>query len=541
MITTDFLVIGSGIAGLTYALDVAEHGTVTVLCKGAIDEGNTAYAQGGIASVTAPDDSFAAHIDDTLECGAGLCDRGIVEAVIRGAPAAIEFLGRLGVRFDRETAGEGFQLGREGGHSARRILHVGDSTGAAIQRGVAARAREHRNITILEHHLAIDLILSPDDLLEAPPQSGQRGTGDGRCVCGAYTLNRSTGAILAIGSRVTMLASGGIGKVYLYTTNPDVATGDGVAMAFRAGATVANMEFIQFHPTCLYHPHAKTFLITEAMRGEGAILKTIRGHRFMQDYHPKMELAPRDVVARAIDDQMKKSGDDYVLLDISHRDRSFLEQRFPTIYARTRELGFDIASGPIPVVPATHYCCGGVETDGAGRTTLPRLFCAGEAACTGLHGANRLASNSLLEAIVFARWAADASIRALPDWDMPSGIREWDPLDTIPSSEEVLVSYFWDEVRRLMWNLVGIVRSDKWLRLAASRLALIKQDVRDYYWRFTVTSDLVELRNIIQVAELIVCSASRRRESRGLHFNIDVPHVDDERWLRNTEVVAEPR
>lgn len=530
MITTDFLVIGSGIAGLTYALGVAEHGTVTVLCKGEVSEGNTAYAQGGIASVTAPDDSFAAHIHDTIVCGAGLCRPGIVETVIRSAPGAIEFLSSLGVQFDRESLGESFQLGREGGHSARRILHVGDSTGAEIQRGVAARARQHPRIRILEHHIAIDLLVGPDDV------SG----GVEKTVYGAHALNRLNGQIVSIGSRVTMVASGGIGKVYLYTTNPDVATGDGVAMAYRAGAVVSNMEFIQFHPTCLYHPRAKSFLITEAMRGEGAILKTLRGDRFMQEYHPMLELAPRDVVARAIDDQMKRSGDDYVLLDISHRDRKFLQERFPTIYARTQELGFDIAKEPLPVVPATHYCCGGIQTDEHGRTSLARLYSAGEAACTGLHGANRLASNSLLEAIVFGRRAAEATVAELDGLTLPTAIREWDPLDTVPSSEEVLVSYFWDEVRRLMWNLVGIVRSDKRLQLAASRLALITEEVRDYYWRFHVTSDLVELRNIIQVAELIVRSAATRRESRGLHYNLNVPAPDDLHWCRDTELVGTP-
>lgn len=527
MIYSDFLVIGSGIAGLIYALDVAEHAPVTVLCKGELSEGNTRYAQGGIASVTSPNDRFEDHIQDTLVAGAGICDPEVVNLVIQEAPASIEYLANLGVNFDRETTGDAYHLGREGGHSARRILHAGDSTGLEIQRALVKRAKAHPNIKILEDHIAIDLILD-SDVPEHPASHTQPR------VIGVYALNKKSGEIITLGARLTMLASGGMGKAYLYTSNPDVATGDGIAMAYRAGAVIENMEFIQFHPTCLYHPKAKSFLITEAMRGEGALLKTIRGQRFMPSYHEMAELAPRDIVARAIDDVMKKTGDDYVLLDISSRESDFILQHFPMIASRTKEFGFDITKEPLPVVPAAHYCCGGVKSDLWARTSLSGLFAAGEVACTGLHGANRLASNSLLEAIVFARRAAKQSLLELPSTPPLPILPEWDPLDTKRSSEEVLVSYFWDEVRRLMWNLVGIVRSNRRLELAANRLALIKNEVRDYYWRFTITPDLIELRNIIQVAELVVNCAAKRRESRGLHFNVDYPNINDSLYSKNT-------
>ncbi|MFN8389481.1 MAG: L-aspartate oxidase [Bdellovibrionota bacterium] len=531
MKSSDYLVIGSGIAGLIFALDVADHGSVTVLCKAEPVEGNTRYAQGGIASVTSPDDSFQSHIKDTLECGAGICHSDIVDLVVRNAPSSIQHLTALGTHFDTEPNGveadgdQHFVLGREGGHSARRILHSGDATGAEIQRAVYERASNHPNITILPYHIGVDLIISP----LAEPQDGYT-----REVLGAYALDKVSGTVEAFSARMTMLATGGVGKVYLYTSNPDVATGDGIAMAYRAGAQIGNMEFIQFHPTCLYHLRAKSFLLTEALRGEGALLTTVRGHRFMPDYHPMAELAPRDIVARAIDDQMKRTGDDYVLLDITHRDAEFIKHRFPTIFARTQELGFDITKEPVPVVPAAHYCCGGVVTDSLGRTNLRRLYCAGETACTGLHGANRLASNSLLEAIVFAERAASDSKEQLKRFPHPTAVAEWDYLNTVKSSEEVLVSYFWDEIRRMMWNLVGIVRSDKRLELAKRRIAMIKQEVRDYYWRFSVSADLIELRNIIQVAEIIVHSAGARRESRGLHYNLDCLDLDEANWKHDT-------
>jgi L-aspartate oxidase len=407
-------------------------GSVTVLSKDEPVEGNTLYAQGGIASVTSPEDSFESHVRDTLECGAGLCHRDVVELVVRSAPKTIEHLTELGTNFDRDPKAENggkYQLGREGGHSERRILHSGDHTGADIQRALFERASKHPNITFCPQSVAIDFILRTPK-----PESI-----DGE-VLGVYALDRKTGKINAFSAGLTLLAAGGMGKVYLYTSNPDVATGDGIAMAYRAGAIIANMEFIQFHPTCLYHPRAKSFLLTEALRGEGARLITIRGERFMSKYHQMEELAPRDIVARAIDDQMKRSGDDFVLLDISHRDAEFIKSRFPTVYAKAKEFGFDLTKEPVPVVPAAHYCCGGVKTDLWGRTNLARLDCAGEAASTGLHGANRLASNSLLEAMVFAERAAQHTKTCWKDFPKPGPVPEWDPLDTTKSSEEVLVS-----------------------------------------------------------------------------------------------------
>ena len=528
MNSSNFLVLGSGIAGLIYALEAAEHGNVSVLCKAEPVEGNTFYAQGGIASVTAVDDSFESHIRDTLSSGAELCHPDIVELVVRSAPRSIARLAELGTKFDREISGNAgenaYELGREGGHSARRILHSGDATGAAIQKAIYEKSLKHPRIKLFPQHTAVDLITS----------EVAGSTEFTREILGAYALDKTTGKVDAFSADVTLLATGGMGKVYLYTSNPDVATGDGLAMAYRAGATIGNMEFIQFHPTCLYHPRAKSFLLTEALRGEGAILLTQKGERFMPQYHQMAELAPRDVVARAIDDQMKRSGDDYVLLDITAKDDDFLRQRFPTICAKLDEFGFNLARDRIPVVPAAHYCCGGVQTDSWGRTNLRRLFAAGEVACTGLHGANRLASNSLLEAIVFAERAARASLEGMEKLPGVPPITEWDYLNTVQSKEEVLISYFWDEVRRLMWNLVGIVRSDKRLELAKNRIAMIKQEVREYYWRFTVTADLIELRNIIQVAEIIIYSAGARRESRGLHFNTDCPQIDNQHWRHDT-------
>ncbi|MCB0323059.1 MAG: L-aspartate oxidase [Bdellovibrionales bacterium] len=521
MESSDFLVVGSGIAGLIYALDVAAFGTVTVLCKSDPTEGSTRYAQGGIASVTSPLDSFEAHIEDTLDAGAGLCHREIVEILVREGPERIRQLISLGTRFDRDLGSNQYQLGQEGGHSVRRILHAGDATGAEIQRAVFEHAAKHPNIRILANQVVIDLITAAD-------------AGGRREVLGAYSLQTDTGEVRTYRARCTMLATGGAGKVYLYTSNPDVATGDGIAMAYRAGAAVANMEFFQFHPTCLYHPEAKSFLITEAMRGEGAMLLTQDGKPFMQAYDSRGELAPRDIVARAIDDQMKRSGDKFVLLDISHRDPEFIRSRFPTICERVQQFGFDLTSEPLPVVPAAHYCCGGVVSDEFGKTTLHRLYTAGETAFTGVHGANRLASNSLLEALVFASRAARHSIEHLPQYATVPPVREWDSLDTVKSSEEVLVTHTWEEVRRMMWNLVGIVRSDKRLHLAERRLQIITEEIRDYYWHFRVTKDLVELRNITQVAALIIACGLRRKESRGLHFNVDYPQRDDEHWRKDT-------
>lgn len=521
MQTSDFLVIGSGIAGLSYALDVAKKGSVIVLCKSKATESNTFYAQGGIASVTDPNDSFNSHIEDTIKCGAGLCHKNIVELVIQHAPESIKHLAEYGVNFDRIKNSLQYQLGQEGGHSQRRILHSGDTTGMEIQQKVYEKAAAHPNIKILTDHIAIDLI-----------QDKEKNE-----ILGAYVLNKKTSEIITFNSKITLLASGGIGKVYLYTSNPDVATGDGIAMAYRAGAKIGNMEFIQFHPTCLYHPQAKSFLITEAMRGEGAVLYTINKNRFMDQYHPQGELAPRDIVARAIDDQMKKTGDDFVYLDISHKPETFIKERFPNIYSKCKEFGIDITKQAIPVVPAAHYCCGGILTNDKGQTNIKRLYCAGESAFTGLHGANRLASNSLLEAMVFGSLAAENSLKEFDTYSTAKKIKEWDYLDTKKSNEEVLVSYYWDEVRRLMWNLVGIVRSDQRLNIAKNRLAIIKKEVKEYYWKFNVTTDLIELRNIIDVAEMVIYSAAFRRESRGLHYTINCPNKDDINWQKDTLLI----
>lgn len=521
MVTTDFLVIGSGIAGLLFALDVAEHGSVTVITKQDPTEGSTRYAQGGIASVISPLDSFQSHIEDTIACGAGLCNEEVVKNVIEEGPDAIAHLIELGTKFDIAVdESTGFELGQEGGHKVRRILHAGDATGAEIQRAIFERAKNHPRIELLSDHIAIDLITSEI----------------GGEVHGAYVLDAHSGAIITFAARVTLLATGGAGKVYLYTSNPDVVTGDGIAMAYRAGAKVANMEFIQFHPTCLYHPEAKSFLISEALRGEGAVLLNGAGERFMGSYHEDMELAPRDVVARAIDDQMKRRGEDCVWLDISFRDAEFLQKRFPNIYEKTKTFGFDITKSPLPVVPAAHYTCGGVRTSSFGATSMKRLFAAGEVACTGLHGANRLASNSLLEAAVFSRRAARWVIENLTDYPTVAGVPEWDSMGAVQSEQEVLVSHTWDEVRRLMWNLVGIVRSDYRLRLAKKRIQNIQEEIREYYWRYKVTADLIELRNITLLAELIVLSALERRESRGLHYNVDCPSRDDEHFKKDTVV-----
>lgn len=520
MIDCDILVVGSGIAGLSYALDVAEHAVVYLICKKESSDTNTAFAQGGVASVTSVQDSFASHIEDTMSAGAYLSHREVVEQVVQNGPQCIKTLVQRGACFDLGQNKE-FALAKEGGHSERRILHSGDATGREIQQALLDRALAHPNITIAENRIAIDLIT-------------QRTPLGNREVLGAHVLATQKDEVEVVRARLTCLASGGIGKIYLYTSNSDVATGDGIAMAYRAGAAIANMEFVQFHPTCLFHPKAKSFLITEAMRGEGAILLNSEGQRFMESYHPSMELAPRDIVARAIDTEMKRSGEDCVYLDISFRDKDFINKRFPQISARTLELGIDITKEPIPVVPAAHYCCGGVLTDHLARSSLERLYVVGESACTGLHGANRLASNSLLEALVFSKYASDDSISKLPS--IPDGpvLAEWNHLDTTQSPEEVLISHVWDEVRRTMWNLVGIVRSDKRLALAERRLANLEQEIADYYWNYRISSNLLELRNIIQVAQIVIASARHRRESRGLHFNIDCPNTDDRNWKRDT-------
>ena len=520
-IQTDFLVVGSGVAGLTFALDAAAHGEVTLVTKRTPDESNTRYAQGGIAVVSDPADSFEAHMTDTLVAGAGLCHEVTVERTVREGPARIAELRARGAAFDVDEAGA-LSLTREGGHSARRVVHCADATGQEVVRALLAACAAHPHIHILDERTAIDLIMLTS--FGGPEQ----------CV-GAYVLDekasRASGdsVITTILARATVLASGGAGKVYLYTTNPDVATGDGVAMAYRAGAEIGNMEFYQFHPTCLFHPEAKSFLVTEALRGEGAILRLPDGTAFMEKHDPRKELAPRDIVARAIDFEMKRLGSDCVLLDITHKPASFLRERFPTIHESCKRFGIDITTTPIPVVPAAHYMCGGVTTDLHGRTTIPGLWAIGECSFTGLHGANRLASNSLLEGLVFGHRAAlelGEDIAKLRQAPFPS-VPDWQPGSAVPSHEAVVVAHNWDELRRTMWNYVGIVRSDTRLRRAARRIALLQDEIREYYWRHLVTRDLLELRNIATVAELIVSCASARHESRGLHSTLDYPATDE--------------
>jgi L-aspartate oxidase len=515
----DFLVIGSGLAGLTFALRAARHGSVIVLSKDCLPESATAYAQGGIASVWSEEDSFEAHVEDTLTAGAGLCHRDLVELVVRQGPERLRALIALGTNFSRNDHSEDpeYDLGREGGHSHRRILHASDATGREIMRALVAAVRAQPNIRVLEQHLAIDLLT--DAALDPCGQTVS--------CWGAYVLQRETGHVLTIAARATVLATGGAGKVYLYTSNPDIATGDGIAMAYRAGVPIANMEFVQFHPTCLYHPQAKSFLISEALRGEGAILKRPDGTPFMRAYHSSAELAPRDIVARAIDHEMKVHGFEHVYLDISHQPRDFLIERFPTIYERCLGFGVDLTREPIPVVPAAHYCCGGAMTSADGATNIRRLYAAGEVAMTGLHGANRLASNSLLEALVLGHCAAEhASAVISADPSRPPALPPWNPGSATDSDESVVVAQNWDEIRRFMWNYVGIVRSNRRLARALQRITDLQAEIQQYYWDFIITGDLIELRNLALVAELIIVSAIKRKESRGLHYNLDYPQTD---------------
>lgn len=525
--TWDYLVIGSGIAGLTFALGVADHGRVAVVTKDRSSESNSSYAQGGVATVWDPADSFAAHAEDTIVAGAGLCHEDVVQMVVREGPDRIRELIALGTRFDTHRDGDTieYDLGREGGHSQRRVLHAGDLTGQEMVRALTAAVRGHPNVTVFENALAVDLLIDR-----------KRGRASDPPTCwGAYVYDRPTGVVRAMRARVTVLCTGGAGKVYLYTTNPDVASGDGVAIAYRAGATVGNMEFFQFHPTCLYHPQAKSFLITEAMRGEGARLRLPDGAFFMDRYHRDAELAPRDVVARAIDHEMKVHGFEHVYLDVTHKPASFVEERFPNIVRRCRELGIDPTREWMPVVPAAHYLCGGVATDQDGRTSIRRLYACGEVAMTGLHGANRLASNSLLEGLVFGHRAAlHARACLAEDPTPPPSVPDWNTGTAVNSDESVVVAQNWDEVRRTMWNFVGIVRSTRRLERARKRIAMLQDEIREYYWDFLVTGDLLELRNIATVAELIVRCAMARRESRGLHYTLDYPERDDVRWQRDT-------
>jgi L-aspartate oxidase len=525
-INCDFLVLGSGIAGLSFALKAAAHGTVAIVTKREVTESATNYAQGGIASVFSKEDTFEAHLEDTLVAGAGICHEDVVRMVVEEGPPTIQSLIDWGVNFT--TSGDSYDLTREGGHSQRRILHADDVTGREIERALVAAARSHPAITIYENHIAIDLITEA--------KVTHKRLKKNRCL-GAYVLAIEAEKVKTFSAGFTLLATGGAGKVYLYTCNPDVATGDGVAMAYRAGADIANMEFMQFHPTTLYHPHAKSFLISEAVRGEGAILRRRDGTAFMEKYHPLKDLAPRDIVARAIDNEMKTYGEDCVYLDMTHREADYIRGRFPNIYQTCLEYGLDMTVSPLPVVPAAHYLCGGVAVDTNAETNIRNLYAIGEVAFTGLHGANRLASNSLLEAAVYAGRAYKHIVSCMGDQTRETApVPEWDSGTATNSDEMVIVSQNWDEIRRSMSNYVGIVRSTKRLERALRRIRLIQEEIEDYYWDFIVTSDLIELRNIATVAELIIRCARQRQESRGLHYNIDFPERDDIHWQKDTYV-----
>jgi L-aspartate oxidase len=537
------LILGTGIAGLSTALKFAKHCQVTLVCKADRAEGSTRYAQGGIASVWSKQDSFEEHLQDTLVAGAGLCHREIVDLCVHEGPARVRELIELGVEFTKVNPSltqeipsdptETFDLHREGGHGQRRILHADDLTGWAIEKALLHQITNHPQIQVLENHIAIDLIT------EGKIQKQRKEPG--RCL-GAYVLNHTTGKILTLGADVTVLATGGAGKVYLYTSNPDTSTGDGIAIAYRAGAKVSNLEFMQFHPTCLYHPSARTFLISEALRGEGAVLKTQAGDEFMIRHHPMGSLAPRDIVARAIDIEMKRTGDKNVLLDCSKIPPEEIKRKFPNIYETCLRYGIDITQHPIPVVPACHYTCGGVLVNEFAQTTLENLYAIGEVACTGLHGANRLASNSLLEALVFAHRAVE---HALPHLLNPERIKapslkefrplpEWDSGHAVQLEEQIDITANWLEIRHLMWNYVGIVRSNRRLERAQRRLTLLRGEINAYYWDFLLTKDLIELRNILTVAELIVQCAMMRKESRGLHYTVDYPQRDDQNFSQDT-------
>ncbi len=517
----DFLVIGGGLAGLTFGLHAAKTGHVMVLNKQTSNQSASDLAQGGIASVTAEDDSFEAHEADTLKSGAGLCNPKVVRMCIEAGPESIQELIHLGVAFSRigDATNDMFDLGKEGGHSKRRVLHAGDFTGHQIMQALVKASHAEANLRVIDHQLAVNLIVDQNGICR-----------------GVFALNRATGSVETILSRCTVLATGGAGKVYRYTSNPDVATGDGMAMAYRAGAEMANLEFVQFHPTCLYHPKSKSFLLSEALRGEGGVLKLLNREEFLHLYDQRGSLATRDIVARAIDFELKKRGDDHALLDMTSLPADFLVKRFPNIHKHCMALGLDMTKEMLPVVPAAHYFCGGVRTDMRGRSSIAGLYAVGEVACTGFHGANRLASNSLLEAVVFARLAANDAGK----WIIDNTAKEskesfqWDVGKAVNSDESVVVTQNWSEIRHFMWNYVGIVRSDKRLKRAMRRIEMVQEEIREYYWNFYLTPDLVELRNIATLAELVVFSAGLRKESRGLHYNLDYPSLDDAQPPRDT-------
>lgn len=513
----DVLIIGSGASGLSLALQLADHCRVAVLSKGTLTEGATFYAQGGVSAVLDTQDTIEAHVTDTLVAGAGLCREDVVRFVVEQGPESIRWLIDIGVAFTKQAGGDGqaeYHLNREGGHSHRRIIHAADSTGMAIETTLEGRVRAHAGIELFENHTAVDLITA-----------AKLGNAPDRCL-GAYVFNQNSGQVEVFSARSVVLASGGAGKVYLYTSNPDISTGDGIAMAWRAGCTIANMEFVQFHPTCLYHPAAKTYLITEAIRGEGGILRLPDGEAFMARFDDRAELAPRDIVARTIDHEMKRLGIDCVYLDISHKPATFIREHFPSIHATCLKYGVDMTREPIPVVPAAHYLCGGVIVDKRCRTALPGLYGIGEVACSGLHGANRMASNSLLECVVFAHAAYKDILRELPQTPAAVRLPDWDESLITDSDEEVVVSHNWDEIRRFMWDYVGIVRTTKRLQRAQHRIQLLQKEIHEYYSNFRLTNDLIELRNICAVAELIIRCALMRRESRGLHYITDYPQID---------------
>jgi L-aspartate oxidase len=523
----DFVVIGSGVAGLSLSLKLAEYGSVIIVTKRRATDSNTAWAQGGVACVTSAEDSFELHISDTLIAGAGLCDPAAVRTIVTEGPAAVLDLMRIGVQFDERVLEGGHReldLGREGGHSKRRVLHYHDTTGREIEQRLLDAVTNQPNIQVLDNHMGVDLITT-----------GKLGYTTEDRVIGVYVLHEASGNVETIRSDRVILATGGCGKVYLYTTNPDIATGDGVAMAWRAGADVANMEFIQFHPTCLFHPEKKSFLISEAVRGEGGKLVDAAGQEFMQRYHQLGALAPRDIVARAIDAEMKRTGAKCMYIDITHKPAGFVRDRFPNIYETCMSLGIDLTRQPIPVVPAAHYQCGGVKTDLDGATTLRGLFAVGEVACTGLHGANRLASNSLLEALVVAGRCSKALLKPkYAKYHQALDLPEWRPGYAQDVDEVVVIYHNWDEIRRLMWDYVAIVRTKKRLLRASTRLRNLQREIQDFYWDFRLTTDLLELRSLCTVASLIVDSALARSESRGLHFTLDYPTTDDARFLKDT-------